>query len=109
LQTLRIHEQHKAWLVKQFEIYRGKPLVVVTHHCPSKKGVHPSYTEDLLSAGFANDLDDLVEQCGAKFWICGHIHFAQHFKIGETEVWMNSKGYANERVEGFSPWLTLEM
>lgn len=109
LQTLKIHEQHKAWLIEQFEIFRDKPLVVVTHHGPSAKCVHPDYTEDLLSAGFASDLDDLVLQCGAKYWICGHSHVAHHFNIGETEVWMNSKGYAKERIEGFDPWLTLEI
>ncbi|SHJ16085.1 Calcineurin-like phosphoesterase superfamily domain-containing protein [Malonomonas rubra DSM 5091] len=109
LQALKIHEQHKAWLVEQFEIYRGKPLVVVSHHGPSAKCIHPDYTEDLLSAGFASDLDDLILQSGARYWICGHSHVGQHFKVGETEVWQNCKGYAKERIEGFNPWLELEI
>ncbi|SEA16255.1 Predicted phosphohydrolase, MPP superfamily [Desulfuromusa kysingii] len=109
LQTLQIHEQHKAWLIEQFEVYREKPLVIVTHHGPSAKCIHPAYTDDLVSAGFASDLDHLVEQSGAKYWVCGHSHVCQHFKIGETEVWQNCKGYAREKIEGFNPWLELEI
>jgi 3',5'-cyclic AMP phosphodiesterase CpdA len=109
LQTLEIHKRHKAWLIEQFEVYRGKPLVVITHHCPSKRCVHPDYKEDLASAGFASDLDDLVIQSGAKYWLCGHSHVAQHFRLGGTQVWMNPRGYAHEKIEGFNAWLTLEI
>lgn len=108
-ETLELHRQHKAWLIDQFEVYRGKPLVVVTHHGPSKKCVHPDYTKNLASAGFASDLDCLVKKSGARYWICGHSHVGQHFTLGKTEVWMNCKGYSGENVDGFNPWLELEL
>ncbi|SHJ18941.1 Calcineurin-like phosphoesterase superfamily domain-containing protein [Malonomonas rubra DSM 5091] len=107
LATQSLHQKHKSWLQEQFQIHKGKKLVVVTHHGPSSKCIHPSYTKDLVSAGFASDLDSLVEQSGAKYWICGHSHTATRFEIGNTEVVMNSAGYAKETVPGFEPFLEL--
>ena len=109
LQTMKLHRQHRAWLADKFVEHQGKPLVVATNHGPSFKCIHPGYQEDLSSAGFASNLDDLVELSNAKHWICGHSHIGQHFKIGHTTVWQNSMGYDKELIEGFNPCLTIEV
>ncbi len=106
--TRAIHRKDVAWLYEQFA---GKPekLVVVTHHGPSINSLHPAYTEDIVSCGFASALDNLVDGSGANYWISGHSHCAQHYKIGRTEVYQNCLGYPSEGVDGFDPWLILKL
>lgn len=101
--TIKIHQEHLAWLQAQ------QADVVVTHHPPSYQGVQDCYKDSLLSACFASNLDHIVEQSGAKYWLCGHSHIAMRFKIGKTEVVMNCMGYPKEKVEGFDPGLVLEI
>ena len=48
------------------------PKVVITHHAPSRRSVQPQYRDDLLTAAFASDLDELVGK--AALWVHGHMH-----------------------------------
>ena len=87
--TIEIHKKDVAWLQEKIESQQEGPLIVMTHHGPSFKNVHPSYTEDIVSAGFASNLDELVKRSGAKYWFSGHSHCSQHFRIGGTTVMQN--------------------
>ena len=106
--TIAIHRQDVTWLHEQF-VQKDEKLVVVTHHGPSIKSIHPAYTEDIVSCGFASALDDMVAASRANYWISGHSHCAQHFKIGETEVYQNCLGYPTEQIDGFDTGLILEL
>lgn len=98
-----VHTEHRDWLKQQ------QPDIVVTHHCPLTACVHLDFAEDLASAAFASNLAKLVDQSGAKYWICGHSHIAKRFLIGKTEVVMNCCGYYHEQVKRFNPGLILEI
>ncbi len=101
--TIQIHKKHLAWLKQQ------QADIIVTHHPPSFQGIADEYKDSLLSAAFASNLDHVVKQSGAKYWFCGHSHVAKRFKIGQTEVVINSMGYPGEKIEGFDPGLILEI
>ena len=101
--TIQIHNKHLAWLKQQ------QSDIIVTHHPPSFQGIQDCYKDSLLSAAFASNLDHVVQQSGAKYWFCGHSHVAKRFKIGQTEVVINSMGYPGEKIEGFDPALVLEI
>jgi len=106
--TVAIHHKDITWLHEQF-VQKPDKLVVVTHHGPSIKSLHPAYTEDIVSCGFVSALDDFVDASRANYWISGHSHCAQNFRIGQTQVYQNCLGYPMERVDGFDPRLILEL
>ena len=101
--TISIHKKHLAWLQAQ------QADVIITHHAPSLQGVQDGYKDSLLTAAFASDLEHVVKQMGAKYWICGHTHMAKRFQIGKTEIVLNCMGYPGEHIEGFDPALILSV
>lgn len=106
--TIKLHCDSVRWLREQFEIHRGKKVVVVTHTGPSFKSVGTRYKKDVLSAAFASHLDELVEQSGAALWVHGHTHEPCDYMIGKTRVLANPHGYPFEGGE-FQPDLIVEV
>jgi Icc-related predicted phosphoesterase len=88
-----LHEQ----LAKPFE---GKTMVI-THHGPHPKSVHPRYSGDPLNAAFVSDLTPLVEQ--ADLWIHGHVHDSFDYTVGKCRVVANPRGYARNRLYADGP------
>jgi predicted phosphodiesterase len=70
--------------------------VVVTHHLPSMRSVATRFANDLMSAAFASNLDDLVAQ--ADVWIHGHTHDSFDYAIGKCRVVCNPRGYPTNRI-----------
>jgi len=74
------------------------PDVVITHHAPSKKSVHPKF----LNSGFVNhyfmsELDDFILQHPKiKLWVHGHMHSPVDYMIGNCRVLANPLGYPGE-------------
>lgn len=106
--TVKLHLDSVRWLKEQFEIHRGRKIVVVTHHGPSFKSVGALYKKDVLSAAFASHLDQLVEQSVAVLWVHGHTHMQCDYQIGETRVVCNPHGYPDEN-RYFVPDLVVEV
>jgi predicted phosphodiesterase len=72
-----------------------KDIVVVTHHAPSKNSIHPRFSADnLLNYAYQSDLDSFImNNPKIKFWIHGHTHKKQDYKIGNTRILCNPRGY----------------
>lgn len=71
--------------------------VVITHHLPHEKSIAPCYAGSRLNRFFlASDAMPLVEKCNAKLWIHGHTHTGCDYKIGNTNIICNPKGYRSE-------------
>lgn len=68
--------------------------LVITHHAPSFQSVLPHWQSSFLNTAFANDdLDQLIEDRGPRFWFHGHMHDSMTYKIGNTTVFTNPHGY----------------
>ena len=93
LDSVRIHNESIHWLKQEVERHRDRKLVIVTHHAPSRRSLPEEYSDDILSAAYASDLDNFVASSGAVLWIHGHIHTQKDYKIGETRVICNPRGY----------------
>ena len=50
----------------------------------------------MVSAAYASHLDDFVAESGALLWIHGHLHTQKDYKIGNTRVICNPRGYPDE-------------
>ena len=71
-------------------------FVVVGHHCPSFKSVHPKYAHDkIMNGAFASALDDFIAyRPQIRLWTHGHTHEPFDYVIGETRVVCNPRGYS---------------
>jgi predicted phosphodiesterase len=94
-EVMRRHEASRSFLSAELgQHHGGGPTIVVTHHLPSMRSVAQRYKKDLVSAGFASNLDALVDQ-GASLWVHGHTHSSCRWRApGGTLVVCNPAGYA---------------
>ncbi len=77
--------------------------VIVTHHAPSRQSIPEHLKNDIISAGYASNLDNLVKGLNPTVWIHGHVHESADYKIGSTRVLSNPRGYPGERNLQFDP------
>ena len=91
------------------EPFAGK-TVVITHHAPSEKSVHPRYANNLLTPAFASDLEDLMEGDRVALWIHGHTHDVFDYEVYGTRVVCNPRGYLPyEAKNKFNPEWVIEL
>lgn len=106
--ALKLHKTSKNWLNEQFsEPFSGK-TVVLTHHCPSERSVHPKYAGDLLNHAYFSALDAEIDKWKPTLYIHGHTHTNFDYMIGETRVLCNPRGYPGENA-AFDPGLIVEI
>ena len=84
--------------------------IVVTHHAPSIQSIEDRYRRDHLSAAFASNLDKLILEHQPRLWIHGHTHESYDYRIRETRIICNPRGYVSiEENKGFNPNYTVEI
>lgn len=86
-------------LIKEGVSTWSGPVVVVGHHAPSWKSIHPIYKDQhMMNAAFVNNLDEyIIDHPQIKLWIHGHVHNPWDYMIGDTRIVCNPHGYPNER------------
>lgn len=92
--TLSLHDLYRAWLATEAAAAqsRGEKVIIVTHHAPSLRSSAPIYVDDLVTAGFASDLEAFASQ-NAHVWVHGHMHNSSAYSIGRCMVICNPRGY----------------
>jgi Icc-related predicted phosphoesterase len=107
-EALLLHQRSRTFI----ETALAKPFagatVVVTHHAPHPRSVHPRYGDDLLSAAFVSDLTAVIEAGQPQLWVHGHVHEAFDYQVGATRIVCNPNGYGNENA-AFDPVLVVEV
>lgn len=106
--TAAVHAKSVKWLEQQ-RLSHTRKRVVITHHAPSRKSVPERFERDIVSAGYASNLDELVVASAAAVWIHGHIHQCQDYYLGTTRVICNPRGYPGEVTGNFQPALVVEI
>ena len=87
-----------AWLqAKLAEPFDG-PTVVVTHHAPSARSIHPRFLGSLLNACFVSDAEYLLNGDCVDLWIHGHTHNTFDYVVHGTRVVCNPRGYAKHGI-----------
>jgi Icc-related predicted phosphoesterase len=103
IDTALFHSRSLKWLQNELLNVNPQKTIVITHHAPSLYSIPVKYRSDLLSAAFASALDDFVINSGVSLWIHGHIHDNFDYKLGNTRVVCNPRGYPDEKVLSFNP------
>lgn len=73
--------------------------IVMTHHLPTFQAVDPRFQGPGLNVGnhfYASNLDALIEARKPSFWIHGHTHTRKSFKLFDTMIMCNARGYPRE-------------
>ena len=93
-----LFDVHSRWLAtKLAEPFDGR-TVVITHHAPSRKSIHPRFAGSLLNACFISDLERLMDGTRACLWVHGHTHDSVDYVVNGTRVVCNPRGYAKNGV-----------
>jgi len=86
-----LFNSNKAWLQDELaKPYDGK-TVVVTHHAPSQKSIHNRYQGNAWNDCFVSDVEGLMHSIDV--WIHGHTHSSHDYKLNNTRVVCNPRGY----------------
>ena len=86
--------RHANWLEERLaEPFAGR-TVVITHHAPSPKSVHPRFEGSPINACFVSDAERLIDGKQVALWIHGHTHDSFDYVVNGTRVVCNPRGYA---------------
>jgi predicted phosphodiesterase len=91
------HKQMMTFIQTVVEGKGDQKFVVVGHHAPSKKSTHPRYAhEKVMNGGYSTNLDEyILDHPQIKVWVHGHTHEDFDYKIGDTRIVCNPRGYIN--------------
>jgi Icc-related predicted phosphoesterase len=95
-----------------FTVPHAGPTVVVTHHAPSRRSIHPRFAGSLLNACFVSDAEHLVDADRVHWWIHGHTHDSFDYALNGTRIVCNPRGYAKAGVNEnarFDPNFTIDV
>jgi len=93
-----LFDANVQWLAQELAQPFDGPTVVITHHAPSPRSIHPRFAGSPLNTIFVSDAEALVATSGARLWIHGHTHDSYDYPVGATRVLCNPRGYAKEGV-----------
>jgi hypothetical protein len=75
----------------------AKPTVVISHHAPSLQGLNPRHAGNGLDGAYASNLDDRIAALSAvPVWVHGHTHIKRMYRIADTIVHANCRGFENK-------------
>ena len=104
--------RHSGWLDDRLAVAHDGPTVVITHHAPSPKSIHPRFAGSLVNACFVSDAEHLVGADRAQLWIHGHTHDSFDYVVNGCRIVCNPRGYAKAGVNEnprFDPDLMVEV
>lgn len=96
--SVALFHTHAQWLDHKLSEPFSGPTVVITHHAPSPKSIHPRFANSLINACFVSDAERLIQGNRARLWIHGHTHDSFDYMLHGTRVVCNPRGYAKGTV-----------
>jgi predicted phosphodiesterase len=103
---------HAAWLQERLAEPHDGPTVVITHHAPSPRSIHPRFVGAPVNVCFVSDLEHLLGRDRVQLWIHGHTHDSFDYEVAGTRVVCNPRGYfrdGRQENAAFDPALVLEV
>ena len=92
--ALEAFEQSWDALGRHVAQAKGRRTVVISHHPPSRKGLNPSHAGNGLDGAYASNLDaSIAAWSGVPVWIHGHTHIQKEYRIGDTVLRTNCRGF----------------
>ena len=100
------HDKTLAYIKLIVQEHKDKKCVVVGHHSPSFQSVHEGYKhETLMNGGYHSDLSEFIlDHPQIVLWTHGHTHHPFDYRIGETRIVCNPRGYESDGYSEDSGW-----
>jgi Icc-related predicted phosphoesterase len=91
------HKAHEIAWARLREVVTSepqRPMVVITHHAPSRLGLNPRFAGSPLDPAYASSLDKKTAAFeNVPVWVHGHTHIAKTYRVGRTVVRSNALGF----------------
>lgn len=100
------NHHNRVWrkITQIVESNPNKNIILMTHHCISKKCISAEYVDDALNASYVSNKDAWIRKHpNIKLILSGHVHHRAHFKVGETLYVLNPLGYCRDTMKQFNP------
>jgi hypothetical protein len=100
------------WLAAELARPHDGPTVVISHHAPSPRSIHPRFAESIVNPSFVSNAEHLLDGRRSALWIHGHAHDGFDYTVNGTRVLCNPRGHTrcgaiqNER---FDPALVVDV
>jgi predicted phosphodiesterase len=94
--SIALYRDALAWLQRKLDEPFDGPTVVITHHAPSPRSIHPQFAGSPLNGCFISDAEHLMGAARAALWIHGHTHNSFDYRVAGTRVLCNPRGYAKD-------------
>lgn len=92
MDTLAFHHRDREWLRQELARQRScSPIVVITHHGPTRCSIAGRFRASWLTPAFVSDLPDEFFDVPA-LWVHGHTHFGFDYVRGSCRVVSNARG-----------------
>lgn len=112
LDCAELFRHHAGWLQRKLEEPHAGPTVVITHHSPSPRSIHPRFEGSPINACFVSQAEHLLGGGRSRLWIHGHTHDSFDYEVDGTRVLCNPRGYCRDcQVENarFDPGLVVDV
>ena len=110
--VLSEHTRHREYIKDIIGANSTKKIVVVTHHLPSSRCIHPNWAQEhhsLSNAFYASEIP-FVGAANLWLWIHGHTHESMDHEIDGTRIVCNPRGYEGYQLNpAFNPRLVVEV
>jgi len=111
--TYQEHRKTLEYFREELNSNPDRPVVIVTHHSPSKQSIKPRYQHDYhMNGGYSSDLESFIsEYPQIKVWTHGHTHDTFDYMIGDCRIICNPRGYVGyeERASEFDPTIGFDI
>jgi Icc-related predicted phosphoesterase len=106
--TADMHAYSRVYIEQVLSVPFDGPTVVVSHHAPHPGSIAPEFRDSGLNPAFVSDLTEVIDRYEPGLWVHGHVHTAFDYRVGETRVVCNPRGYPGERND-WNSMLTVEV
>lgn len=107
-----LFRRNADWLHARLHEPFAGPTVVVTHHAPSPRSIHPRFANSPLNACFVSQAEWLLAGERAALWVHGHTHDSFDYAVNGTRVVCNPRGYSppgRPENPAFDPGLVVDL
>jgi Icc-related predicted phosphoesterase len=107
-----LFQRHAHWLQQRLAESHAGPTVVITHHAPSPRSIHPRFAGAPVNVCFVSDAEHLLGANRVQLWVHGHTHDSFDYDVAGTRVVCNPRGYLREGQQEnarFDPALVIEL
>lgn len=88
-----LYRQQRTWLADALSRPFDGITVVITHHAPSPRSIHPRFAGSAINTCFVSDNESLMGADRVALWIHGHTHNSFDYRVKGTRVLCNPRGY----------------